>query len=252
MRAAARAAPPWRAAPDGLTLLVTANSHVINPAVLRSLPFDTLADFTPIIRLADGPFVMVAHPAMGVRDLAGFLAAVRARPGHYNYGSPGHGTGNHLAMERLIGLGGLRMTHVPYGGAAPATTALLSGEVQVLINNLPNSLPHIAEGRMVPLGIGSLAPAPVLPNLPPIATTFPGFTAENWYAVFAPAGLDPERAEAIHAAAARAMRSAAVLERLGPLGITPAAGPRADFARQVAEEVAEWRRVARAAGIEPG
>ena len=118
-----------RAAPDGHTLLVTANSHAINPAVLRNLPFDTLRDFSAVIRLADGPFVLVAHPGLGVRDMAGFLALARARQGQLNYGTPGVGTGNHMGMERLKLLAGLDIAHVPDPGAAPASTALLAGQV---------------------------------------------------------------------------------------------------------------------------
>ena len=118
-----------RAAPDGHTLLVTANSHAINPAVLRNLPFDTLRDFSAVIRLADGPFVLVAHPGLGVRDMASFLALARARPGQLNYGTPGVGTGNHMGMERLKLLAGLDIAHVPDPGAAPASTALLAGQV---------------------------------------------------------------------------------------------------------------------------
>jgi tripartite-type tricarboxylate transporter receptor subunit TctC len=240
-----------RAAPDGHTLLVTANSHAINPSVLRSLPFDTLRDFTPVIRLAEGPFVLVAHPSMGVRTLGEFVAAVRARPGRFNYGSPGHGTGNHLAMERLKALAGLDIAHIPYGGAAPVTTALLAGDVQATINNLVNSLPHIATGRMVPLAIGGMRRADVLPDLPTLHDSYPGLTAVNWYAAFGPAGMAPSLVEALNDAMARAVLSPAIADRLRAQGISPTPGPANIFARELAEEVAEWARVTQAAGIRP-
>lgn len=240
-----------RAVPDGHTLLVTANSHAINPAVLRNLPFDTLRDFQAIVRLADGPFVLVAHPSLGARSMAEFIAVIRARPGAFNYSTPGHGTGNHLAMERLKGLAGLDIAHVPYGGAAPATTALLGGQVQAMFNNLVNALPHIQEGRMVPIAIGGLRRAAVLPDVPPLAETFPGLTAVNWYAAFGPAGMAPALTETINTAMARAVRASAVVERLTAQGITPAPAPAEQFSREVAEEVAEWARVARVANIQP-
>ncbi len=240
-----------RAAPDGHTLLVTANSHAINPAVLRNLPFDTLRDFSAVVRLADGPFALVVHPSLGVRDMAGFLALARARPGALNYASPGHGTGNHLAMERLKVLAGIDITHVPFGGAAPATTALLSGQVQAMFNNLVNTLPHAADGRMVPIAIGSAARASVLPQLPSLTESFSGFTAVNWYAVFGPAGMAPALVDGINAAMARAVTAPAVVERLTAQGITPAPAPAAQFSREVVDEVAEWARVARAANIQP-
>lgn len=240
-----------RAAPDGHTLLVTANSHAINPAVLRNLPFDTLRDFTAIIRLADGPFALIVHPSLGVRDMAGFLAYARARPGALNYSSPGHGTGNHLAMERLKGLAGIDLLHVPFGGAAPATTALLGNQTQAMFNNMVNALPLIADGRVVPIAIGSAARAAVLPDLPSLTESFPGFTSVNWYAVFGPAGMPPALVTMLNTAMAAAVRSPLVAERLAAQGISPAAGPADAFAREVADEVAEWARVAQAANIRP-
>jgi tripartite-type tricarboxylate transporter receptor subunit TctC len=240
-----------RATPDGHTLLVTANSHVINPAVLRSLPFDTVRDFTPIVRLANGPFLLVVHPSLRVRTLPEFVARVREQPGAFNYSSAGHGTNNHLAMERLKALAGINITHVAYGGAAPATTALLSGEVQAMINNLVNSLPHIADGRMVPVAIGGLERSPVLPHVPTMSEAYPGLTATNWYAAFGPAGMPPDLVALINASMTRAVRNPAVAERLQSQGITPAGGPASDFAGQVEEEVVTWGRVAREAGVRP-
>lgn len=240
-----------RAAPDGHSLLVTANSHAINPAVLRNLPFDTLRDFAAVIRLADGPFVLVAHPGLGVRDMAGFLALARARPGQLNYATPGHGTGNHMGLERLKLLAGLDIAHVPYPGAAPASTALLAGQVQVMLNNMVNALPMIAEGRMVPLAIGSATRSPLLPEVPSLGEFFPGLTAVNWYGVFAPAATPAALVTRLNTAMAAVVRGPAVAERLLAQGIVPAAGPAADFSREVAEEVAAWAEVARLAGIRP-
>ena len=240
-----------RAAPDGHTLLVTANSHAINPSVLRNLPFDTLRDFSAIIRLADGPFALIVHPSLGVRDMAGFVALAKARPGALNYSSPGHGTGNHLAIERLKNLAGIDLLHVPFGGAAPATTALLGNQVQAMFNNMVNTLPLVADNRAVAIAIGSAQRAAVLPDLPSLTESFPGFTAVNWYAVFGPAGLPPGLVGALNTVMAAAVRSPMVAERLAAQGIIPAAGPADAFAREVAEEVAEWARVARAANIQP-
>lgn len=240
-----------RAAPDGHVLLVTANSHAINPSVLRNMPFDTVRDFTAVCRLADAPFLLVAHPSLGARTLPEFVAAVRAKPGQLNYSSAGHGTGNHLTMERLKQIAGLDITHIPFGGAAPATTALLSGQVQAMVNNLVNSLPHIAEGKMVPIAIGSPNRQAVLPDVAPFAETYPGFLSMNWYAAFGPAGMAPALVQQINAAMARAVRVASVADRLRAQGISPAGGPAEAFGQEVAAEVAEWARVTRAAGIQP-
>ena len=240
-----------RAVPDGHNLLVTANSHVINPAVLRNLPFDTVRDFTAVIRLADGPFVLVVSPSLGVSDMAGLVALARARPGALNYSSPGYGTGNHLAMEQLKALAGIDLAHVPFGGAGPATTALVAGQVQALFNNLVNALPLIEAGRVVPIAIGSRGRTTVLPAVASLGESFPGFTAINWYGVFGPAGMAEPLVERLNAAMTAALRLPALSERLLGQGITVAGGPAADFSRQVASEVAEWARVAQAAGIAP-
>jgi tripartite-type tricarboxylate transporter receptor subunit TctC len=120
-----------------------------------------------------------------------------------------------------------------------------------MFNNLVNALPHIQEGRMVPIAIGSLTRAGVLPAVPPLADAFPGLTAVNWYAAFGPAGMPAALTDGINAAMARAIQAPAVVERLTSQGITPAPAPAAQFAREVAEEVAEWARVARAANIQP-
>ena len=240
-----------RAVPDGHTLLVHANAHVINPAVLRALPFDTVRDFSAIIRLADGPFVLVVPPSLGVADMAGFLALARARPGALNYSTPGHGTGNHLAMEQLKARAGIELTHVPFNGAGPATTALVAGQVQAMFNNLVNALPLIEAGRLVPIAIGSTGRTSVLPAVPSLGDSFPGLTAVNWYGVFGPAGMAAALIERLNGAFGATLRTPAVAERLLGQGIIVAGGPAEAFARQVADEVLSWARVAQAAGIRP-
>ena len=214
-----------RAAPDGHVLLVTANSHAINPSVLRTMPFDTVRDFTAVCRLADAPFLLVAHPSLGARTLPEFVAAVRAKPGQLELqlGRPWHGQSPDDGAAEADR--GLDITHIPFGGAAPATTALLSGQVQAMVNNLVNSLPHIAEGKMVPIAIGSPDRQAVLPDVAPFAETYPGFLSMNWYAAFGPAGMAPALVEQINAAMARAVRVASVADRLRAQGISPAGGP---------------------------
>ncbi len=238
-----------RAAPDGHTLLVTANSHAINPAVLRNLPFDTLRDFAAVVRLADGPFVLVVPPSVPVRALPEFVAHAKARAGRLNYASPGHGTGNHLAMERLKAAAGIEIAHIPYGGAAPATQALLAGQVDAMFNNMVNTVPHAAESRMVPLAIGSRERSRALPGVPSLTETYPDLTAMNWYGAFAPAGTPAPALAALNATLAAAMAEPAVRDRLLAQGIEPVAGPAEAFGREVAEEVALWAEVVRAAGI---
>ncbi len=216
-----------RAAPDGHTLLVTA----------------------AVIRLADGPFVLVVPPSVPVRALPEFVAHAKARAGRLNYASPGHGTGNHLAMERLKAAAGIEIAHIPYGGAAPATQALLAGQVDAMFNNMVNTVPHAAEGRMVPLAIGPRERSRALPGVPSLTETYPDLTAMNWHGAFAPAGTAAPALAALNATLAAAMAEPAVRDRLLAQGIEPVAGPAEAFGREVAEEVALWAEVVRAAGI---
>ena len=239
-----------RAAPDGYTLLLCASSHAINPSIFRNLPYHPVRDFAPVALLTSSPFVLVVHPSMPVRSFAEFLTYVRARPGQVNYGSASNGSGNHLAMEMLKTAAGLDLVHVPYAGAAPATTDLLAGQVSAMFNNMVSAAPHIPTGRMRALATSGLTSPPSLPDVPTVAETIPGFDATTWYGILAPANTPAALVSELNARFVTALGTVAVRERLAALGLDATPGTPEAFTRFIGTEMVKWAAAARAANVQ--
>jgi len=240
-----------RAAPDGHTLLLVASSHAINPSIFRALPYDPLRDFVPVALLASSPFVLVVHPSVPANSLAELIALARARPGRLNYASASNGSGNHLAMEMLKAAAGVDLVHVPYAGAAPATTDLLAGQVPVMFNNMVSAVPHIPAGRLRALAVSGQRRAAALSEVPTVAESgFPGFDATTWYGVLAPARTPPSIVAELNARFVTALDGAQQRERLAALGLDPTPMAPDAFGRFIESEMAEWGRAARAADVQ--
>ena len=239
-----------RAAPDGYTLLVCASAHAINPSIFRNLPYHPLRDFAPVALLTSSPFVLVVHPAMPVQNFAEFIAYARARPGRINYGSASNGSGNHLAMEMLKTATGIDLVHVPYAGAAPATTDLLSGQIGAMFNNMVSAAPHIPTGRLRALAVSGPTRAPSLPDVPTVAESIPGFDATTWYGVLAPAGTPAPIVAELNARFIAALDGAAARERLTALGLEATPSTPEQFGRFIEAELVKWERAARAANVQ--
>ncbi len=237
-----------RSAPDGHTLLVNASMHAIIPSIMPNLPYNVGTDFTPIALLAIGPYVLVAHPSVPARTLADVIALARARPGGLNYASPGSGTGNHFATELLKAMAGIDIVHVPYPGAAQATTDTVGGQVQLMLNNMISAVPHIEAGRLRAIAVTSAQRSPALPDVPTFAETLPGFEATTWYGMFGPAGLPDALTNDLNRRATAAMRTDAMKSRLAALGVEPGRDTPQEFGRFVAGETQKWARVARVSG----
>lgn len=234
-----------RAAPDGQTLLVNASMHAIIPSVMPNLPFHVVEDFTAVALLATGPYVLVAHPSFPARTLPELIALARSRPGQINYASPGNGTGNHLASEQFKARAGIDLVHVPYAGAAPATTDVVGGTVPLMLNNMISSVPHIEAGRLRALAVTGPRRSPALPETPTFAETLPGFEAVTWYGMFGPAGLPPPLLTELNRRANAAGQGEAVKARLAALGVEPVSETPEAFRRFVEAEVLKWAEVAR-------
>jgi tripartite-type tricarboxylate transporter receptor subunit TctC len=237
------------AAPDGYTILLASTTHSINPA-LRKLPYDTLADFTPITLVASSPLVFVVHPSLGVTTIQELVAKAKAAPGTIDYGSSGPGTGGHLSVELLKSMAGIDMTHVPYKGAAPALTDLLGGQVQVVCTSPLPAMPHVKAGRLRPLALTSARRSPMWPDLPTVAESgYPAYQSTLWYALLAPARVSPAIVAALHDAMVDALRTPDVKEQLRIQGAEAIGNTPAELDAFLREEVNRWGNLIRTAHI---
>ncbi|MBK1657173.1 tripartite tricarboxylate transporter substrate-binding protein [Paracraurococcus ruber] len=241
-----------RAAPDGTTLLLAATAHVMNPPLMPRLPFDPVRDFTPLLNCAFHPMVLVVHPATGITDMAGFVAAARARPGGLTMGSAGIGNASHLAMALFAQVAGIALTHVPFSGAAPAQAALLGGQVQGGFLNSTVAVPQLRAGALRGLAVADARRWRELPDLPTLAEAgYAGAEAGSWYGLLAPAGLAPALAARLHADLLAALRRPEVQARILAAGLDPLETGPEEFQAQIAQEAAKWAKVVREGGIRP-
>jgi tripartite-type tricarboxylate transporter receptor subunit TctC len=194
--------------------------------------------------------VLVVHPSVPAGSLAELIALARAQPGRWNYASASNGSGNHLAMEMLKAATGVDLVHVPYAGAAPATTDLLAGQVPIMFNNMVSAMPHIPTRRLRALAVSGPARTPALPDVPAVAETLPGFDASTWYGILAPAGTPPAVVAALNERFLAALEDAQARERLAALGLDPTPLAPDAFGRFIEAEMAKWGRAARAANVQ--
>ena len=236
--------------PDGYTLLASPPSPlVINRHLYPKLAFDP-TQFVPMTVIAAIPNVLLVHPKLAANSLAELIAYAKQNPGKLNYASQGNGTTSHLTTELLITMvGGLRMTHVPYKGSAPALADLLAGQADLMFDNLGVSLPHVKSGKLKALGVASTKRLRSLPDIPALAETLPGFESVAWFGIVGPPKTPTAVAEKVAAGVIESLRNADVLRRLAdmsaePLGMSPA--ETASFMKQESER---WSGVIRAAGV---
>jgi tripartite-type tricarboxylate transporter receptor subunit TctC len=242
-----------RSPADGYTLVAAIASQTSNPAVMRKVPFDIVRDFAPIARTVSLPNLLVSHPSLPAKTTQELIAFARARPGELNYASGGLGSIQHMAMELFLTMAGLKVSHVPYKGVAPATTDVMAGHVPLLAANMLTLMPHVTSGRLRAYGVTSAARSPAAPDIPTIAEAgLPGYEAVQWFGLLAPAGTPREVVGRLHAAVVHALKDPGVRERFikGGADPTPSPSPE-DFAKQIRTEVAKWAKVAKAAGIKP-
>jgi tripartite-type tricarboxylate transporter receptor subunit TctC len=240
-----------KAAPDGYTLLHgTAAGLIINPLLVKKLPYDTFRDFAPVSMVVIVPQLLVTHPALPATTLKELIALAKARPGALNYASVGTGSPNHLGMELLKSMAGVDMVHVPYKGATPAMADLIAGQVQLAFNGMASVLPQIASGKLKAIAIGSARRSPAAPDVPTVAEAgLPGFEYVAWNGNFAPAGTPTALVNRLSADIRKALAAPDVVQRLVSLGSEPGGSTPAQFAAYVKEDYARWARVVQAVGL---
>jgi len=238
-----------KASPDGHTLLMVSATHAINSTLYPNAPFDPERDFAPIAQVAGGPFVLVVHPSFPVKSVRDLIAVAKGKPGEIVYASSGTAGLPHLAGELFQSMAGVRMTHVPYKGAAPATVDIMAGQVPVMFNNMLSAMPHVKSGKLRPLAVTSGQRSPVLPDTPTIAESgLAGYEVTGWYGLLAPAGTSPEIVSRLNAECVRIAKLPAVTSRLSGEGIEPVGAPPEAFARLIATERVKWAQVIRRSG----
>lgn len=231
------AAEVARAAPDGYTLLMgTPGPLAINPHIYSDMTFDPAKDFTAVSYVADVPNVILASPAANIKNIAELLEQAKARPGELNWGSPGVGSTGHMTLELLKQLTGADIAHVPYKGAAAATTDLIAGHIQLAGDNVPTALANIRAGKVVALGVASETELEVLPGVRPVAETVPGYLMPSWFVLVAPAGTPKEVTEKISKAIDTFEKQPETAERFRALGAMPVGGPPERLAAHLTSE----------------
>ncbi|MCC7487348.1 MAG: tripartite tricarboxylate transporter substrate binding protein [Burkholderiales bacterium] len=238
-----------RATPDGYTLLVVSTSHTMNAAV-RTLPYDPVKSFTAVSMLATGPNMLAAHPAFPASSVKELIPLAKAKPGGIGYATSGTGGINHFGGELLARIAGIRLLHVPFKGGAPSLTAVVGGQVPLIVGTLPLCLPQVRAGRIRALGVGSSRRSALLPNVPTIAESgAPGYEFNVWWGMLAPAGTPPGIVAKLAGDVGAILGLPEATQRLAPEGAEPKSVPPGEFSRILASDTAKWVRIAREANI---
>lgn len=238
------------AAPDGHTLLVSGSPLTQNVGLFKSLPYDPVTSFTPIIRTAEVAIGLVVHPSVQVTSAQGFVEHLKARPGQLNYSSPGHGTPHHLTMEMFKLATGTNLQHVPARGSAPATQDLIGGQVNAMFLPMSIALPLAQGGQIKLLAVASAKRHPLAPDVPTLTEQgIKGVEVVLWYGMFGPAGMPQDVVTRYNTMINEILRAPDIADKLAKQGIAPVGGTPEELRKYVADDVAVWSKTLKAAGI---
>lgn len=240
-----------KAAPDGNTLLLSFTSHTINATLYPKLPFDPVADFTPLTMVATSPSVLVAHPSLPVRDVKALIAYAKARPGQLNFALGGIGSSLHLAGEAFKLQAGVFIVNIPYRGTAPAVADVVAGNVPLMFAAVGNTRGLVQAGKLRALGVTSATRLTQFPDAPAIGEVLPGFESSAWFGLFGPAKMAPDLVKRVSDAARAAVMTDAMKKRLEADGGTPVGNAPEEFARFVAADVPRWAKLVKYSGAKP-
>jgi tripartite-type tricarboxylate transporter receptor subunit TctC len=238
-----------KAAPDGYTILLVNPANTINASLYKKLTFNFLKDIDPVAGFIRVPNVMEVNPDVPAKTVAEFISYAKANPGKINMASSGNGTSIHLSGELFMMMTGVKMTHVPYKGSAPALTDLLGGQVQVMFDNLPSSIGHIKGGKLRALAVTTDTRSPELPDVPTVGDTVKGYEASAFFGFGVPHGTPKDIVDRLNTEINAAFKDPAMLAKLKQLGGIPMPGSAADFGKVLVDETAKWEKVVHAANL---
>ena len=234
---------------DGYTLLLTASPFVITPHVYKNMPYNALADFAPVIRIASGPYVLVVHPSLGVSSVNELIAQAKKEPGKIDFATSGNGSAQHLVTELFMYMAGIKLNHVPYKGSGPAQQDLMSGIVKVSFVGTPIAIPHMKSGRLKALGVSTARRSPEMSDVPTIAEAgVPGYEAIVWIGLLAPAGTPREIVAKLNAEIGKLVRTDDVRRLLAPTGMEPDPDTPEQFGAYLKGDYDKWGKVVRESG----
>ncbi|MFM9971027.1 MAG: Bug family tripartite tricarboxylate transporter substrate binding protein [Burkholderiales bacterium] len=240
-----------KSAPDGYTLMVTAASVlVINKSLYSKLTYNP-DNFVPVTIIASSPNVLMMHPKPGIDNIRELMSYAKSNPEKLNFGSGGSGSTAHLTAELFTSMAGIKLTHIPYKGSAPAITDLLGGQVDMVFIELGSALPHVRSGKLRALAVGSEKRAPVLPDVPAIAEVLPGYVSSVWFGMVAPPGTPAAIAGKLSSSIAEGVKQPAFQKRLSELGVDGRGSTPAEMALFMKQESDRWGKVIKSAGIVP-
>jgi tripartite-type tricarboxylate transporter receptor subunit TctC len=240
-----------RAPPDGYTLLLVAPANAINATLYEKLNFNFISDIAPVAGIIRFPNVMVVNPLVPAKTVPEFIAYAKANPGRLNMASSGNGSTIHVSGELFKMMTGVNMVHVPYRGGAPALTDMISGQVQVMFDNVPTSIEFIRAGKLRALAVTTATRSEVLPDLPTVADFVPGYEASAWYGVGVPKGTPDDIIDKLNKEINAILAEPKAKARLADLGASLLAGSSADFGKLVADETEKWGKVVKFSGAKP-
>jgi tripartite-type tricarboxylate transporter receptor subunit TctC len=236
--------------PDGYTIGAISDGPIVaNPALYEKLAYQPLRDFIPVAMMIRYPSMLIAHPGVGVRNVAELIALAKAKPGVLTYSSGGTGNFSHLGLELLALQTGIKLLHVPYRGVGPATMALIGGDVQLMYNNVATALEHVRGGKAVPIAVGEPARLPALPDIPAVAETVPGFEMSAWVAIFVPAKTPKDVVTRLSQEVAALLKDPDVMKIFAEQQILAFYKDPDDLARYIKVELEKWDQVIKSAGI---
>jgi len=235
--------------PDGYTLTLISNSYTVNPSLYK-LKFDPIADMTPVVQISQGPYLVLVHPSLPVRNIKELIALAKSNPGKINFASSGQGSVGHLATVQFASMAGIKLNHIPYKGTGPALTDTIAGQTHAVFGSTATALPHVKAGRLRALAVTTATRLPAEPDIPTVAESgVPGYEVVLWHGLIGPKGLARPIVDRLNAEVTTALKLKETADQLQNDGVSPAGGSPEEFLATIRKEIEVWRKVASDAGV---